>query len=349
MRNGPNLVSDWAALKDGVAVRSLLQFDARPPPAALVESPDLTVVGAISPAHVAARDVVIHQINSENAVRAGQRAAATAELSNAFFSALAASMMITAPLLLSRIRAAHVLAAPYAAWRDGPAAWLQLYQDYVTNGVSREEELNEHDDYLTMLRLKTLPDNCSSLEYGDRVTVALRDHIPYLTRPFPPADGSLGRWVIQQLPPGLAADGRRLLESLTLAQLVDAMVTAWLPVALTSSLPHTSLILSPACSPLSSTPFLLPVPPLMNSPPAAALAGWDVGVKGMHAEVVAVVHPVAVMVKGDAVATALPLVQCLLHVALCANSAIPVHVIVTICSRVHYPPQSGTILSAWPV
>ena len=69
LRNEPNLVSDWAALKDGVAVRSLLQFDARPPPTALVQSPDFTVAGAITPAHVAAREVVIHQINSENTIR----------------------------------------------------------------------------------------------------------------------------------------------------------------------------------------------------------------------------------------------------------------------------------------
>lgn len=146
LRNEVNLVSDWAALKDGVAVRSLLQFDARPPPAALVQSSDFAVAGAITPAHVAARDVVIHQINSENMVRGGQRAAAMAELRNALFSALAAAMMVSAPLLLNRIRAAHVLVVPYAAWKGGPAAWLQLYTGFVTNGVSREEELDEHDD-----------------------------------------------------------------------------------------------------------------------------------------------------------------------------------------------------------
>ena len=50
-----------------------------------------------------------------------------------------------------------------------------------------------------MLRLRQLPDNCTSEEFSNRITVAIRDHLPYLTRPFVAGNGSLGDWVIEQL------------------------------------------------------------------------------------------------------------------------------------------------------
>ena len=73
-RNSNNLFSDWAALKDGVAVRSLLQYSPRTPPAALLPSADFTVPGAITPVHVNQRDALIQQVASENTVRAEQLA-----------------------------------------------------------------------------------------------------------------------------------------------------------------------------------------------------------------------------------------------------------------------------------
>ena len=113
LRNQPNLLSDWAALKDGVAVRSLLQYSPRTPPAALLPSADFTVPGAITPVHVNQRDALIQQVVSENTVRAEQLAAARAEIQNAFWSAISSALVDTAPLLLQRLEAAHLLGGAF--------------------------------------------------------------------------------------------------------------------------------------------------------------------------------------------------------------------------------------------
>ena len=59
-----------------------------------------------------------------------------------------------------------------------------------------------------------------------RVNEAFNNHIPFLRRPFPQNDGSLGKWVIAQMPEALAADGRRLLSASTVAQLCDGHAIA---------------------------------------------------------------------------------------------------------------------------
>ena len=100
-RNETNLFSDWAALKHAAPVRSLLAFSAPAPPAPLVAGPDASVAGAItSNVHVQQRDALIAQVDAENAVRADQRAAAEAEIRQAFWQAIASALIDTAPLLL---------------------------------------------------------------------------------------------------------------------------------------------------------------------------------------------------------------------------------------------------------
>ena len=88
---------------------------------------------------------------------------------------------------------------------------------------------------MTALRLKLLPDGCSSDEFGKRVNDAMINHIPFLRRPFPVADGSLGEWVIGQMPEALGADGRRLKSNLSVAQMSDGNAVASLCIAIVAA------------------------------------------------------------------------------------------------------------------
>ena len=167
-----------------------------------------------------ARDLVIAETIHKNAVMDATRDSGIAAIRNSFFDALRRSLRPNAPLLLAALEAAHPLAGAYAAWHNGPAAFADI--------VARSEaatalapETDDHEDHMTALRLKPLPDGASADNFGKRVNDALVNHIHFLLRPFPAADGSLGKWIILQMPEALASDGRRLLSTSTLAELSD--------------------------------------------------------------------------------------------------------------------------------
>eukprot|EP00965_Chrysotila_dentata_P148916 4917669-Pleurochrysis_carterae.AAC.1 len=63
------------------------------------------------------------------------------------------------------------------------------------------------------MRDNHLADNCSGQEYADKVNLLIRDHNPYLEKPY---DGErLGRLIIKFLPIALAAEGRALQRELS--------------------------------------------------------------------------------------------------------------------------------------
>ena len=61
-------------------------------------------------------------------------------------------------------------------------------------------EGDKHDAHMASLLVSPLASGASVDDFAARVNTALVHHIPFLTRPYP-TDGSLGRWVIKQLPP----------------------------------------------------------------------------------------------------------------------------------------------------
>ena len=105
-------------------------------------------------------------------------------------------------------------------WVDGIAAFRAIEGILVTNAVARPGEAVDHDDELMKLRLHPTPDGCSVDDFTERVNTAMLKHIPFLARPFPDQK-STSMWVIQQLPPSLAVDGRGLVRTMTAAQLDD--------------------------------------------------------------------------------------------------------------------------------
>ena len=163
----PSLLPDWASLVAGRVPRSLIAYQPRTVPPALVATPPppagaAAVVGAIGEAQVAARDALIVQVTDENAIRASQLESHTAELEHAFFNAIACALRDNAPLLLNRLESLHPLAFS-ASMFSGSAAWRSLLHDFVSNAADAlvPEDLS-HEDHLTALRLKPLADNCTA-------------------------------------------------------------------------------------------------------------------------------------------------------------------------------------------
>ena len=109
---------------------------------------------------------------------------------NSFFDAIRRSLRPNAPLLLAAVEAAHPLAGVYAAWHDGPAAFADIVARSAP-ATALDPETDDHEDHMTALRLKLLPDGASSEEFSKRVNEAFNNHIPFLRRPFPRTMGRL--------------------------------------------------------------------------------------------------------------------------------------------------------------
>ena len=219
------LPPDWTSLVNGSTPRSLLQYNALTVPAALVfqvADPANNVPG-IPQTSVLARDLEIAKSTDINAARLVARAAHAAELANEFFVALEVSLADASPLLLDKLRADHEQAYN-AGMHDGPAAFLALCARYDPAHIGHPEA-SEHDDFLLRLRFHPLATNCEPARFEERVSDAMKHHIPFLERPFK-TQRKVSEWVISQLPPDLAADGRRLEDTLTVAQFGDPEVVA---------------------------------------------------------------------------------------------------------------------------
>ena len=147
----PSLLPDWQAMLSGLTPRSLMPYEPRSLPAVLVVSPDLAVPGAVTPVQVATREALIQQVTDENAVRARQLASHTADIENAFFSAIEVSMRGSAPLLIKALQASHPLAF-HPDYHSGSRTWIAMHLRFVgANAVALTHESDEHDDHLVEL------------------------------------------------------------------------------------------------------------------------------------------------------------------------------------------------------
>ena len=224
--------TDWKALIAGIPPHSLVHLIALPVPAVLTV--DETGPPIVSYAMKSTRDLVIAETHQKNLVMDATRVSGMAALQNGIFDALKRSLRPNAPLLLASLETAHPLAGAYAAWHNGPAAFADIVARSAP-ATALAPETDEHEDHMTAMRLKPLPDGCSSDDFSKRVNDALVNHIPFLRRPFPVADGSLGTWIVQQMPEALAADGRRLVSTLSIAQLSNGSAVASSCIAIVAS------------------------------------------------------------------------------------------------------------------
>ena len=221
--------ADWKAIYAGIPPHSLMHLIAHPVPGALIE--DQAGPPIVTSSMAIGRDLIIAETNHKNAVMDATRDSGIAAIRNSFFDALRRSLRPNAPLLLAAVEAAQPLVGAYAAWHDRPAAFADIVARSAAM-TALAPETDDHEDHMTALRLKPLPDGASADDFSKRVNDALVNHIPFLLRPFPAADGSLGKWIILQMPEALASDGRKLLSTSTLAELSNGNLIASACVAI---------------------------------------------------------------------------------------------------------------------
>lgn len=214
-KSRPLLSDDEVALINGLEPSSLLGYSLLSVPPALVAN-DATGVTA---AMVEQRAVVRLQRQDDNTSRTEVRDAKKAELQHGLFKRLEKSMMDSAPLLLAKLKREHAMAGPRAHLVNGVDAWAAVA---VMEGADQmlPGEAQDHDAALIALALKPLANEATPQEYADRVNAALKDHIPYLDRPFRDLTAQ-GVWVLEQLPEAHAVEGRVEYARLTAAQRGD--------------------------------------------------------------------------------------------------------------------------------
>jgi hypothetical protein len=139
----------------GIVPHSLVHLIALTVPGVLVE--DAVGLPIVTGAMVIARDLVIAEIMQKNAVMDATRDSGMASIRNSFFDAIRRSLRPNAPLLLSAMEAAHPLAGAFAVWNDGPAAFADIIARSAP-ATALAPATDEHEDHMTALRLKPLPD-----------------------------------------------------------------------------------------------------------------------------------------------------------------------------------------------
>ena len=218
-----NLKPEWRALLDGAEVKELIKYrdTATLTPLFLTAADATGTHTAISQQMVETRDRENLKIAETNVANAALREAAIAEWRNEFWLAFEVALHDVAPIRLEALRVTYRMTNPNPiTWVDGVSAFRALENALVTNAVARPGEAISHDDVLMKLRLQPMEDGCTVDEFSSRVNNAMVNHIPFLDRPFT-NQTAISRWVIQQLPPALAVDGRSLVRTMTVAQMAD--------------------------------------------------------------------------------------------------------------------------------
>ena len=218
-----NLKPEWRALLDGAEVKELIKYrDTAMLTSLVLTAADATGTHtAITQQMVENRDRENLKIAETNVANTALREAAIAEWRNEFWLAFEVALHDVAPIRLEALRVTYRMTNPNPiTWVDGVSAFRALENVLVTNAVARPGEAISHDDVLMKLRLQPMEDGCTVDEFSSRINNAMVKHIPFLDRPFI-NQSAISRWVIQQLPPALAVDGRSLVRTMTAAQMAD--------------------------------------------------------------------------------------------------------------------------------
>ena len=137
-------------------------------------------------------------VADQNTRRDKLKAGMKADLLEDLFNDIEESMLSSAALLLSQLKADHMQAAPFDKYRDGKAAWDAIVS-MSTPDAQRPGEANEHDGVFVALQLKPLAAEATAQEFSLRVTDFTTNHLPYLDRPFS-SKLKEASWVLQQVP-----------------------------------------------------------------------------------------------------------------------------------------------------
>ena len=132
---------------------------------------------------MATRVSLILDRQDANATKALQNDRHLSEIQNNSFKKIQVALRPNAPLLLQSMERDFAQAAPFDMFFSGLMAWrhiLALGQPSAM--MPGESEL--HDAHMLALMMKPLGSSATPQEFAQRVLGAIRDHPPYLSRPY---------------------------------------------------------------------------------------------------------------------------------------------------------------------
>ena len=138
----------------------------------------------------------VRQARRANDVRAESLAAAKIERQNSLAQSIDLSMQKTAPLRLARLQDAHRITGHVDAY-DGIEMWKDIAK--LATSVGLHDELVDHDRVVERMRDEPLPDGCCVDDFTDKVNDLVRNHAPFMERPFA-NDSSLAKFIIRLMP-----------------------------------------------------------------------------------------------------------------------------------------------------
>ena len=190
----PGFTPDQIALYGRTEARGLLEFTAATVPDAL---PLVTADNGMTESTRQSRLALIMTITDANDLKARKRAAFTSEIAQSMFDALDRAVRPQAPLLWAKLERTCKQSPPFEHCFDGGEA-LRILVAMGDAAAMQPGEESMHEAHMLTLTLKPLPEGSTPEQFSQRVSTALELHVPFLARPFTPAQ--IAEWVVAQAP-----------------------------------------------------------------------------------------------------------------------------------------------------
>ena len=137
----------------------------------------------ITPANVATREAQRQVIADANLLKDEQARSHRSEIEAGLFKRLQSALLPNAPLLLHGLKNDHKQPA-FAKRHMGSTAFKAIEQLGQIAAMLPGED-STHDAELMRLVFKPMSNDATPDQFSLRISKVLKDHIPYLERPFP--------------------------------------------------------------------------------------------------------------------------------------------------------------------
>ena len=214
----PLVTPDQLALFNGTRPRGLLDYTPASVPVALVAAAD-----GPSESAVQSRLALIMTIEDSNALKATKEASHKSEMLQSLFNSIETAVRPRAPLLMSKLERECKQTGAFAKCFDGAKALTILIAMGEVKAMKPGEE-NAHEAHLLALSFSPLPPGSAPEQYSQRVSDALENHIPFLSRPA--TEEWIADWVVGQAPREHAIEVRNMYNKLGTAEKADSHAVA---------------------------------------------------------------------------------------------------------------------------
>ena len=214
----PIVTPDQLALYNGTRPRGLLDYTPASVPVALVAAADGPTESAVQSRHA-----LIMAIEDSNSLKITKEAAHKSEMLQSLFNSIDAAVRPKAPLLMAKLERECKQTGGYTECFDGAKA-LKILIAMGEVAAMKPGEENAHEAHLLALSFSPLPPGSTTEQFSQRVTDALENDIPFLSRK--PTEEWISEWVINQAPREHAIEVRGMYNRLSDAEKKDSHAVA---------------------------------------------------------------------------------------------------------------------------